>query len=165
MKIYVLRHGITGDSESDVSRQLTTKGVEEVESVVTRHKEELSTIKHIICSPMPRVRHTVDLAAAIIEYQGDISESDDFTTGSRLTEIVRCMETVDPEKGDLLISSHQSCTSILVLWLIGEDILIPNGSLLAIEVEELAYGKGKILWQDSANSTEIKRVSNFVDQF
>ena len=165
MKIFVLRHGITGDSDSDESRQLTPRGVEEVESVVTRHKDDLPTVRHIICSPMPRVRHTVDLAAGIIDYQGDINESNDFTTGSRLKEIVRCMETVNPDEGDLLVSSHQSCTSILVLWLTGEDILIPNGSLLAIEADELAYGKGKILWQDSASSSEIRRVTNFVDQF
>lgn len=165
MRIYVLRHGITGDSETDVGRQLTTKGIEEVESVVGRHKDELSLVKQVICSPMPRVRHTVDLAAAIMGYQGDIVESDDFSTGSRLTEIVRCMETVNLDGGDLLVSSHQSCTSILVLWLIGEDILIPNGSLLAIQVDEMAYGKGKILWQDSANSSEIKRAVHLVDQF
>lgn len=165
MKIYVLRHGITGDAETDLDRQLTPKGVEEVESVVTRHKYELASVKHVICSPLPRVRHTVDLAAAIIGYKGDIVESDDFSTGSRLKEIVRCMETVNPDDGDLMVSSHQSCTSILVLWLSGEDILIPNGSLLAIEAEELAQGKGKILWQDSASSDEIRRTTNFVDQF
>lgn len=165
MIIFVLRHGITGDSESDVSRQLTDKGVLEVESVVARHKVELSNVKQIICSPMPRVRHTVDIAARIIGYRGEITESDDFTTGSRLNEIVRCMKTINPQHGDLLVSSHQSCTSILVLWLTGEDILIPNGSLLAIEVEELSYGKGRILWQDSSNSKIIKRTTDFVDQF
>ena len=165
MKIFVLRHGITGNSETDTSRELTPKGVEEVKSIVTRHKDELVTVEQLICSPLPRVRHTVDIAASIISYEGEITESQDFSTGSRLKEIVRCMEKVNPGSGDLLVSSHQSCTSILVLWLTSEDILIPNGSLLAIEAEELSFGKGKILWQDSANSTNIKRTTEFVDQF
>jgi hypothetical protein len=52
-----------------------------------------------------------------------------------------------------------------VLWLTGEDILIPNGSLLAIDVEKPAQGAGKILWQESHNSREVKRASDFVDQF
>jgi len=43
-----------------------------------------------------------------------------------------------------------------VFWLTGEDILIPSGSLLAIDVEDLAYGKGKILSHDSAGSNEVK---------
>ena len=63
-----------------------------------------------------------------------------------------------------MISSHQSCTSIIVLWLTGEDILIPNGSLLCIEVKgEIDQGKGEILWQESASGAEIKRTEFFVD--
>lgn len=164
MKIFVLRHGITGDSETDESRQLTSKGVEEVNAVVSRHLDDLASIKQVICSPMPRVRHTVDLAVDLIGYEGEISENDNFNTGSRFMEITGVMQNLDMEQGDLLVSSHQSCTSILVLWLTGEDVLIPNGSLLAIDTDEMAYGKGTILWQDSASGEEVKRTSNFVDQ-
>lgn len=164
MKIFVLRHGITDDPEADESRQLTAKGVEEVRAVVTRNLEELSSIEQVLCSPMPRVKHTVELATEMIAYSGEITESENFNTGSRFTEIVAAMSEIRPENGDLLVSSHQSCTSILVLWLTAEDILIPNGSLLAIEANELAYGKGTILWQDSASGREVKRTSNFADQ-
>ena len=86
-------------------------------------------------------------------------------TGSRLNEIVNFVAELDFDAGDILVSSHQSCTSILVLWLTGEDILISNGSLLAIEVEKPQQGAGRILWQESHNSREIKRATNFVDQF
>lgn len=165
MKIYVLRHGITGEAETDKERQLTDKGVAEVEAIVSRHREEVASTKQIICSPMPRVRATVDIAARILNYDGPITESDDLTTGCRLNEIVSCMQGINTSAGDLLLSSHQSCTSILVLWLIGEDILIPNGSLLAIELHKMAYGAGKILWQDSSSGEEIKRAVNFTDQF
>ena len=65
----------------------------------------------------------------------------------------------------MLVSSHQSCTSILVLWLTGEDILIPNGSLLAIEVDKPKQGAGTILWQESRDGSNVKRAVNFVDQF
>ena len=71
----------------------------------------------------------------------------------------------DFENGDILVSSHQSCTSILVLWLTGEDILISNGSLLAIEIKKPSQGAGKILWQESQSGNEIKRAIDFVDQF
>jgi hypothetical protein len=72
---------------------------------------------------------------------------------------------LDFDGGDILVSSHQSCTSILVLWLTGEDVLISNGSLLAIDVEKPAQGAGKILWQESQSGSQIKRAVNFVDQF
>ena len=75
------------------------------------------------------------------------------------------MTDLDFEGGDILVSSHQSCTSILVLWLTGEDILISNGSLLAIDVARPAQGGGKILWQESQSGSHIKRAVNFVDQF
>lgn len=165
MKIFVLRHGITGESETDESRELTPKGVEEVRAAVERNLEELSSVEQILCSPMPRVRATVDLAAEMIGYKGEVVESDDFTTGSRLKQIVRAMQGVNLANGDLLVSSHQSCTSILVLWLTAEDILIPTGSLLAIEAGEMAYGKGTILWQDSSGDRDVKRAKNFADQF
>ena len=34
-----------------------------------------------------------------------------------------------------------------------------------IEVEKLEQGGGRILWQESQNSNEIKRAVHFVDQF
>ena len=92
-------------------------------------------------------------------------ESPYLKTGSRLPEIIRFASELDFDGGDVLVSSHQSCTSILVLWLTGEDILISNGSLLAIDVDRPEQGAGKILWQESHNSREVKRAADFVDQF
>ena len=108
---------------------------------------------------------SLEIAARILGLPGPIVESPNLTTGSRLNEIISFVGGLDFADGDILVSSHQSCTSILVLWLTGEDVLIPNGSLLALEVEKPAQGGGKILWQESQNSSEVKRAINFVDQF
>lgn len=116
-------------------------------------------------SPMIRVKQTLAIAARILDSQSPIVESQNLMTGSRLNEIINFVGELDFDGGDILVSSHQSCTSILVLWLTGEDILIPNGSLLAIDVEEPIQGGGKILWQESRDSSEVKRAVNFVDQF
>ena len=112
-----------------------------------------------------RVKQTLGIAAKTLGFIGNISESQYLKTGSRLKEIISFVRELEFHGGDVLVSSHQSCTSILVLWLTGEDILISNGSLLAIEVDEAKQGAGKILWQESHNSSEIKRATNFVDQF
>lgn len=165
MKIFVLRHGMTSEAVEDNDRELTAKGVQEVESVVNLRLDELRGVSRIYSSPLKRVKQTLCVAKRLIGLAGSIEESQYLKTGSRLNEIVSFANELDFDGGDILVSSHQSCTSILVLWLTGEDILISNGSLLAIEVDEPAQGAGTILWQESHNSREVKRAVDFVDQF
>ena len=165
MKLFVLRHGRTGEADADDWRVLDATGVKEVEQIVERRRSELGGITQIFASPMLRVKQTLEIAARVIGYKGRIVESPYLQTGSRLKEITRFVNELDFDSGDVLVSSHQSCTSILVLWLTGEDILIPNGSLLAIDVKEPAQGAGSILWQESQSGSQIKRTSSFVDQF
>jgi phosphohistidine phosphatase len=165
MKIFILRHGMTAEADSDEARVLSDKGVKEVEEVVRLRRDELRQVTDIYSSPLLRVRQTLDIAAEILGFKGPVVESQDLKTGSRLNEIVNFVNSLDFDSGDILVSSHQSCTSILVLWLTGEDILIPNGSLLAIEVGKPAQGAGEILWQESRDGSNVKRAVNFVDQF
>jgi phosphohistidine phosphatase len=165
MKLFILRHGMTAEADADARRELSEKGIKEVETIVNLRRNDIEGVTQIYSSPMIRVKQTLEIAARILGFQGEIIESQNLMTGSRLKEITSFVGSLDFSAGDILVSSHQSCTSILVLWLTGEDILIPNGSLLAIEVDKLAQGGGKILWQESQNSSEIKRAVNFVDQF
>lgn len=165
MKIFVLRHGMTSDAETDEERELTETGVAEVEKVVNLRLDDLKGVTRIYSSPLKRVKQTLYVAKRLVGFAGSIEESPYLKTGSRLNEIIDFANELDFAGGDVLVSSHQSCTSILVLWLTGEDILIPNGSLLAIEVDEPRQGAGTILWQESHNSREVKRASDFVDQF
>jgi len=165
MKIFVLRHGMTSNADADEDRELTETGVKEVEDVVRLRRDDLSGVTHIYSSPLLRVKQTLEIAARILDLQEPVVESQYLKTGSRLPEIVSFANELDFAGGDVLVSSHQSCTSILVLWLSGEDILIPNGSLLAIDVDKPEQGAGTILWQESRDGSNVKRAVNFVDQF
>jgi len=165
MKIFVLRHGMTSNADSDELRELTETGVKEVEDVVNLRRDDLSGVTRIYSSPLLRVKQTLRIAARILSFPKPIIESQYLKTGSRLPEIVSFANELDFDDGDVLVSSHQSCTSILVLWLTGEDILIPNGSLLAIDVDRPEQGAGTILWQESRDGSNVKRAVNFVDQF
>ena len=156
---------MTAESDADERRELSEKGVEEVLAVMRRRRDDMQGVRGIYSSPLLRVHQTLEIAAKILDYRKPIVESQNLKTGSRLLEIVNFVTDLDFSGGDILVSSHQSCTSILVLWLTGEDILIPNGSLLAIEVSEPTRGAGKILWQESRDSSDVKRSSGFVDQF
>lgn len=165
MKIFVLRHGMTSNAETDEARELTETGVQEVEKVVNLRLDDLKGVRHIYSSPLLRVKQTLYIAKRLIGFPGSIKESPYLKTGSRLPEIIQFANELDFDGGDILVSSHQSCTSILVLWLTGEDILISNGSLLAIDVDKPEQGAGTILWQESHNSRDVKRATDFVDQF
>ena len=165
MKIFVLRHGMTSNADADEDRELTETGVREVEDVVSLRRAELANVTRIYSSPLRRVKQTLYIAKRVLGFAGSIEESQYLKTGSRLPEIISFANELDFAAGDVLVSSHQSCTSILVLWLTGEDILIPNGSLLAIDVDKPAQGAGTILWQESRDGSKVKRAVDFVDQF
>jgi len=156
---------MTSNADADEDRELTETGVREVEDVVSIRREELANVTRIYSSPLKRVKQTLYIAKRILGFAGSIEESRHLKTGSRLPEIISFANELDFAGGDALVSSHQSCTSILVLWLTGEDILIPNGSLLAIDVEKPQQGAGTILWQESRDGSNVKRAVNFVDQF
>jgi phosphohistidine phosphatase SixA len=156
---------MTAESVADELRVLSDKGIKEVEDVVRLRLDDLRNVQHIYSSPHIRVKQTLEIAASLLGFSRPIIESQYLTTGSRLKEIVSFVGELDLDAGDTLVSSHQSCTSILVLWLTGEDVLIPNGSLLAIEVDKPQQGGGTILWQESRDSSQIKRATDFVDQF
>ena len=165
MKLFILRHGMTAESDADERRVLSDKGIQEVEDIVRLRRDDLRDVKHIYSSPHIRVKQTLEIAARLSGLSAPIVESQYLTTGSRLKEITRFVDELVLDDGDTLVSSHQSCTSILVLWLTGEDILIPNGSMLAIAVDKKEQGGGTILWQESRGSSQIKRATDFVDQF
>jgi phosphohistidine phosphatase SixA len=156
---------MTSNADADEDRELTETGVKEVEDVVNLRRDDLSGVTRIYSSPLKRVKQTLYVARRIMGFAGSVEESQFLKTGSRLPEIVSFANELDFDGGDVLVSSHQSCTSILVLWLTGEDILIPNGSLLAIEVDTPEQGAGTILWQESRDGSNVKRAVNFVDQF
>lgn len=156
---------MTSNAETDEARELTATGVIEVEKVVNLRLDDLSGVRHIYSSPLKRVKQTLYIAKRLIGFPGSVEDSQYLKTGSRLKEMIDFVNELDFDGGDVLVSSHQSCTSILVLWLTGEDILISNGSLLAIEVDIPEQGAGTILWQESHNSREVKRATDFVDQF
>lgn len=165
MKLFVLRHGMTSNAPADADRELTEVGISEVEDVINLRRDALSAVTQIYSSPLLRVRQTLRIASSMLDKEGLVVESPLLKTGSRLPEIIEFLKQLDYDGGDVLVSSHQSCTSILVLWITGEDILIPNGSLLAIDVEKAERAIGKILWQESRDGSNVKRSAHVIDMF
>lgn len=165
MKVFLLRHGMTARAESDAERSLTVEGEAALREVMARRTEDLGNVVTVYSGPLGRLRETAKVAAEVIAYKGDIVDNPSLNKLTRGEEITATLQDTDMTAGDLLLVSHESSLCNLMLWLTGEDILMSNSSLSAIETEAWSRGAGKLLWQESPKSREIKRASHFADMF
>lgn len=165
MRVFFLRHGMTAKAESDDARSLTADGEAALREVMARRADELSKVGLVLTGPLGRIRETATIAAEVIGYQGDIVDNQSLNKLSRGQEIVATLDEVENYDGDILLVSHESSLCNLMLWLAGEDLLMSNSSLAAIEISSWSPRTGKLLWQESPNSREIKRTRNFADLF
>lgn len=165
MIVFLLRHGMTARAETDVDRALTDDGIAALKDVVGRRTSELSNLQAVHTGELGRIRQTGEIAAQVAAYKGDVLDNESLNKLKRGQEVTATLKEVDMSAGDLLLVSHESTLCNLMLWLTGEDILMPNSSLSAIEVKAWGRLDGQLLWQESPNSSEIKRARNFADMF
>ena len=165
MKVFLLRHGMTARANSDTERALTPDGITALQDVMSRRADELKNITTVFTGPLGRLRETATIATKAIGYEGEIIDNQSLNKLKRGQDITATLEHINMSAGDLLLVSHESSLCNLMLWLAGEDILMSNSRLSAIETNGWSRGDGKLLWQESPNSREIKRTSSFVDQF
>ena len=83
---------------------------------------------------------------------------------TRAEDIVPTLQHLT-ESSNVMLVSHESSLCNFLLWLTGEDVLMSNSSLTAVRTDKLERGSGRVLWQESPNSSEIKRTEFFVDMF
>lgn len=165
MIVFLLRHGMTSRAETDMDRSLTQDGIAALQEVVGRRVDDLANLNKVFTGPLGRIRQTAEIAAEVAGYKGEVSDLQSLNKLSRGQEITASLQDIDMNAGDLLLVSHESSLCNLMMWLAGEDILMPNSSLSAIETQAWGRSDGKLLWQESPNSREIKRAINFADQF
>ena len=165
MKVFLLRHGMTARADSDDDRALTPDGIEALKDVMNRRPSDLSGVTRIHTGPMGRIQETANIAADVIGYQGEIVVNQSLNKLSRGQEITATLNHIDMSSGDIILVSHESSLCNLLLYLTGDDVLMSNSSLCAIETTGWTRLDGKLLWQESPNSSEIKRTRNFADMF
>jgi len=156
---------MTARADNDLDRRLTNDGISVLKEVVGRRIPEMANVFQIHSGPMGRIQQTAIIAGEVIAYQGELTVNESLTKLTRGEEIVATLENIDLSSGDIVLVSHESSLCNLLTYLTNEDILMSNSSLTAIDIESWNKGAGKLLWQESPNSREIKRTSAFVDQF
>ncbi len=164
MKLYLLRHGMTARADDDTLRRLTEDGIVALKNVVDRRKASLFDIEEVHSSPMGRVRQTAEIASEIFKFKGEVTDNESLMKLTRAEDIVPTLQHLTASSNVMLVS-HESSLCNFLLWLTGDDILMSNSSLTAVRTEKLERGAGKVLWQESPNSSKIKRTADFVDMF
>ena len=156
---------MTARAETDIERSLTDDGITALKDVMNRRVDELANVITVFTGPLGRLRETAHIAAQAIGHQHEIVDNPSLNKLKRGQDITATLKDIDMSAGDLLLVSHESSLCNLMLWLTGEDILMPNSSLSAIEIKGWSRGDGTLLWQESPGSSEIKRARNFADMF
>lgn len=164
MRLYLLRHGMTARADDDTLRRLTQKGIEDLKKVVGRRKATLFDISEVHSSPMGRVMQTAEIACEEFRFKGEITNNESLMKLTRAEDIVPTLQHLTDDSNVMLVS-HESSLCNFLIWLAGEDVLMSNSSLTAVHAEKLERGAGKVMWQESPNSSEIKHIENFVDMF
>lgn len=163
MKLFLLRHGMTSRASTDEERSLTTDGINDLKDVVNRRKDEMQGITQVHVGPLWRVRQTGIVACNTFGYKGEIVDNPSLMKLTRGQEVMESLNHIKLIEGDMLMVSHESSLCNLLMWLANEDVLMSNSSLCMVETDEFAQGAGTLIWQESPNSSAIKRTSTWVD--
>ncbi|MBX2849458.1 MAG: histidine phosphatase family protein [Acidiferrobacterales bacterium] len=164
MRLYLLRHGMTAPAEDDTKRRLTEDGIAALKKVIGRRRAALFDIDEVHSSPMGRVRQTAEIASQEFKFKGEITDNESLMKLTRADDIVPTLQHLT-ESSNVMLVSHESSLCNFLIWLTGDDVLMSNSSLTAVRTDKLEQGAGKILWQESPNSSEIKHTASFVDMF
>ena len=164
MNLYLLRHGMTARADDDTLRRLTDEGIDALKKVIDRRKATLFDIHEVHSSPMGRVRQTAEIASEKFKFKGQITNNESLMKLTRAEDIVPTLQHLT-DASNVMLVSHESSLCNFLLWLTGEDVLMSNSSLTAVKTDKLERSAGKILWQESPNSSEIKHTASFVDMF
>lgn len=149
MKIILMRHGEASfRAPHDDLRELTEDGRRKIVFNVEKKRDELASIALFLSSPIKRARQTADLVRQTLKYPGVIEEVDWLVHESTPAKAIQALEALSA--ASVMLFSHQPFASRLVESLCGlppGEVAMNTASVVAMEVDPVAAGCGRILWQ------------------
>ena len=152
MEIYILRHGIAEDApvgQPDSERSLTSDGRKKLRSVLRVAASAGVAPSLIISSPYKRALQTAQLAAEILEYQGDPLRTkalEPNSTPKGVWDEIR----VHKDEARLLLVGHEPLFGRLTAYLLGSPNLqvdFKKGAMACIELDRFpAEPHGVLRW-------------------
>ena len=146
MLIYLLRHGDAPYHSSSNERALSFRGEEEVRDVVGQHRENLSSLDLIVCSPVLRARQTLKVMTETLDsagfgYSGELVFEDVLRSESSVTAVEEYVDSLNVEK--MLLLSHQPLIGQLLDYLtdeVGLGYSMTTGTLACLDI--ITFGRG-----------------------
>jgi len=156
MELYLVRHGIAEDhspSGRDQDRRLTEEGRDKLRKVLKRAASAGVEPALIISSPYKRAVETAELAAAELDYKGEIlrvgSLAPDSSPPSVWSEIRE-----HRDEPSILLAGHEPLFSSTVAWLLGstrEMVDFRKAALIRIDVHSFGPApQGVLQWMLTA---------------
>jgi phosphohistidine phosphatase len=134
MEVYLLRHGIAAEGHPDSARALTEEGREKLRKVLKRCGAKPSLI---LSSPYRRALETAEVAAAVLEYTGEIERAQALTPDGSAPDVweeIRIRKNEDA----ILLASHEPLMSATVAYLLGAPgvlVDMKKAALVRIDID------------------------------
>ena len=134
MEVYLLRHAIAADGYPDAARALTPEGKEKLRRVLKQARVKPSLI---LTSPYRRAIETAEIAAEVLDYDGDIERADSLTpdgSPSGVWEEIRARK----DENSIVLASHEplmSATAAFLLGVPGLHIDMKKAAMVRIDVD------------------------------
>lgn len=145
MRLYVLRHGQAHPGWPDEPRQLMEEGRAEVRKVVAKRATDLDGLEAIVTSPLTRAQQTAAEAIAVLNWRGDLLQTDCITPEGSIVECCHFLEQVAADA--VMLVSHQPFVGELIAYLTSDiSQSMKTGSLAALDVEYCARGGAELRW-------------------
>jgi phosphohistidine phosphatase len=154
MDIYFLRHGKAaelGDPgvTDDFSRELTPKGIEEIEAQAAVMERLGVAPDAILSSPLARAKQTAELVAKGLGRKKSLLVSDALAPGCDLERLGRLVAQHASAKS-LLVVGHEPDLSTMIGELVGRGgarVEMKKGGLARVELRgSLHVGAGMLVW-------------------
>lgn len=150
MEIYLLRHGIAEDPRpgtKDADRALTAEGKKRLREVLLVARGAGLKPELILTSPYRRARETAEVAANVLEYDGELTPCPTLTPMAGPREAWEDIKTFRNSES-LLLVSHEPLTGMLIGFLLGAPQLavdVKKSSITRIDVESFGMNPHGVL--------------------
>jgi phosphohistidine phosphatase len=150
MEIYILRHGIAAELDSetggrDADRPLTAKGKRKLRQLVSAIEALELRFDCVLSSPYVRARQTAEIVVDGLDLRDCLELTNTLMPGGSSDKLVRLLSGMTPQPESVLVVGHEPFLSCLIsLWVFGDKeslVDLKKGSLCKLETDALVHGQ------------------------